>query len=481
MNISKYFLSLLLVLTSATSAVAVKPQTAVNMFVADKSLRHASVGICVMEIDSAKIVASNAPEQADITASTMKAVTAATALETLGKDFTFSTKVYAIGEINNGTLHGNLLIKGGGDPTLGSKYFPEQSSFTDTIASMLANTGIEKIKGSILIDGSAISYPPISQRWMVEDICWDYGAGMFGLNFADNVLNVSFERSGKEPSDITIKPDFPGLEITNLVQLYNPSEPHSSNGVSATIDYNPPALTFYGSTERRKRRYSSTFANPAPHLLLQDSMVRTLNHAGIDIEGSTIKPKHLTDTLELLDYRSPALSEIIKSLMHRSDNMYTEMVLRAMASNSGCPATDEYGIKVAYDFWEKKGLDTSGLFMKDGCGLARNGKASARFLCEMLARSYQDRDSIGVDFATLFPLAGVDGSVKSLLARTSLQGSIALKSGSMGDVQCYAGYYPAQNPKYTVAILVNNFNGTRKELRRNIEYFFLNVFSEIGQ
>ena len=480
MNISKYLLSAIIATGICSPSQAMSPQAAADAFAADASLRHSSVGICILNIDSAKVIADHAADQSDITASTMKTVTSATALETIGKDFTFSTRLYAVGEIDkHGMLNGDILIKGGGDPTLGSKYFASQPSFADTIAAVVKKAGISKIKGRIIVDGTAIPFPPVSQVWMNEDLAYSYGAGCFGLCFADNVMNVSFDRSGEEVAGIRITPDFPQLHVNSHVQLFNDGEELPTDELTALMDYETPAITLWGAAHRRDKRYSYTYANPAPHLLLQDSVLRTLRYADIKVKDAKTRNDEHADTMLLLDYRSPKLSEIIASLLYRSDNMFTEMVLRAIAANAGKAATAENGIDVVYNLWNGKGLDTSGLFMKDGCGLARNGKSSARFLCEMLAQTYRDRDIIGIDYSTLFPVAGVNGTVKSLLAGTELQGSVALKSGSMGEVQCFAGYYPAQNPKYAVTILVNSFNGPRSELRKNIEKFFINAFSEV--
>lgn len=481
-TIFKYLFSALIVTESCFTAVAMKPQETADLFASDSTLTHASVGICVMQIDSAKIIAQHAADQSDITASTMKTVTSATALETLGKDFTFHTKVYAVGELGkNGTLKGNIVIKGGSDPTLGSRYFPEMPSFVDTLVSVVKQSNIKKIKGNIITDGSAIPFPPTSLSWMVDDLAYGYGAGCFGLSFADNLIRISFDRSGEEASNIQTIPSTSEIQLDSRIRLFNEGEPLPTDELTAQVDYNTPALTLWGATYRRDQAYTRTFANPAPQLLLKDSVLRALRYAEIKVNDSEARLSGEQDTLLLLDYSSPKLSEIIQSLLHRSDNMFTEMVLRAIAANAGKEAIPENGIDIVYDLWESKGIDTKGLFMKDGCGLARNGKSSAKFLCEMLAQAYKDKELIGIDFSTLFPTAGVNGTVQSLLSGTDLQGSVALKSGSMGEVQCFAGYYPAQKPKYTVTILVNGFNGSRSNLIKNIEKFFLNVFSEVDK
>ena len=454
-------------------------QCAVDRFSSDSTLRYASVGICVMRIDSATIVAGHAAEQSMITASTMKTVTSATALEVLGKDFTFGTQVYALGEIDrHGTLRGNLVVRGGGDPTLGSRYFADRSDFVDSVVAAVKHAGIRKINGRVEVDASLIPYPPVSPRWMVEDLSYDYGAGCFGLCFADNVLTVSFDRSGEEPTDFIVTPGIDGLAVNSRVALGDKGDIMPVDYVEALMDYDTPAINLWGGTYRSEQRFSDTFANPVPHRLLLDSLCRALKAEDVNVRGKNIDIDELRDVHLVADYRSPQLPEVLKSLLYRSNNMFTEMVLRAVALHDDGAATAANGIAKVKALWRSKGVPVDALFMYDGSGLARNGKASARFLCELLRSVQADSDSIGVVFSSLLPLAGVSGTLKSLLAGTPLQGKIALKSGSMGDVQCFAGFYPAENPQYTVAILVNNYSCSRKTLRRNIEKLLLELFSE---
>ena len=118
MQMNKILTLLALTAISIFNALAVAPyQKAVNNFVSDPMLKHASIGVCVMDLETGEILADADAEKTFVTASTMKIITSASALEILGKDFHFHTMVYAVGKIDGeGTLHGNLIIQGGGGP-----------------------------------------------------------------------------------------------------------------------------------------------------------------------------------------------------------------------------------------------------------------------------------------------------------------------------------------------------------------------------
>lgn len=480
-NLGLRNLLLLVLATICTTAMAMSPQAAAYAFATDDSLAHASVGICVLDIHSGQVVAEYCPDQSLVTASTMKVVTAASALYSLGPDFTFSTKVFLTGNIDkNGVLHGNIVVQGGGDPTLGSKHFADRTSLPDSIASLLTAAGVKSVEGTIITDTSLIPFPPAIATWQVEDLAWDYGAGCFGLCYADNVITVSFNTAKNVSNDASVRPWYPEIKVKNMVSLYPKRDMPGREDISALMDYAEPSITLWGQAAINSGFCARTFANPAPHLLLKHQIAKRLGSQGITVNGEEIATKAANRQL-ILDYPSPPLSEILLSMLTRSDNLYAEMVLRAIGINYGKSASIDDCLDAVAALWLKKGLDTSALFMKDGSGLSRNGRASARFLCQLLSQVQTDNNALGVDMASLLPLAGESGTVARLLKKSSLKGTVALKSGSMNGVHCYAGYYPAQDPKYAVAILVNAFNGPRADLRSNIEQLLINLFVQEGQ
>ena len=464
-------LTLALAAASALTIIANDFQGAVDRFVNQNIFRNASVGVCVLRLDSGTVVAANAPHQSLITASTMKTVTSASALELLGPDFTFVTEVKAIGKIDDNHLKGDLVVVGHGDPTLGSRHFAKMPNFVDSVVSAVKSLGIERIDGNIIFDESAYPFETFSDLWMAEDLAYDYGPGVHAINFADNLVRLSFDRSGDVARDFVFTPAVRNLEVVCHATIGDKQDMHRLLNIGPN-----PNILLYGSIKRSDKRYISDFVNPLPAQLLCDSIDAALHNADI-----RVRHKHHhhadADTVLVMQYRSPQLKKIVESLLDRSDNMFTEAVLRALAVHNGKEASAANGLAVIDSLWRTKGLDTKPLFQRDGSGLARNGRASAHFFTQMLRQVNADSTTIGVAMPSLMTHLGVSGNIGQRIKKSPLKGKIASKSGSMSDVQCYVGYFPAENPQYSWAILVNNWHGSRANLKDEIELLLLNLFS----
>lgn len=211
--------------------------------------------------------------------------------------------------------------------------------------------------------------------------------------------------------------------------------------------------------------------NPAE--LLTEETYMSIALTGIEAEGRAVecRPDSLTTTL--LTYRSPRLKEIMKSLMVRSDNLMAEGVLRALATGE----TRDSAITIERNFWEDRGVDIKHQRILDGSGLTRSNAVSARFIADVLTSMAHDK-KVSKDYVSLFPKAGRDGTMKRFLRKTRLDGKLALKTGSMTGVQCYAGYKlnEEDNPTHVVVIMVNNFGCERVDVRKAAEQLLLELF-----
>ena len=152
--------------------------------------------------------------------------------------------------------------------------------------------------------------------------------------------------------------------------------------------------------------------------------------------------------------------------MHRSDNLMAEGILHAIQPDGNIGSI----IKKELEMWYEKGVDTCGIVIEDGSGLSRNNRISPYFMADVLIWMVNNGNSDG-RYLSLFPRAGIEGSMKNFGKGTPLEGRFAAKTGSMRGVQCYAGFMLNNDgrPTHVVIVMINNFNGSRARLKKSIE------------
>ncbi len=476
----RLILSILTVLATTAHVMAYTAQEAVDRFVSHSSLRYASVGVQVIDLDSAKSIASYRPEQANITASTMKTVVSSAALGMLGPHFRFETPVYLDGEVRDGCFYGTIVIRGTGDPTLGSVFLPRQANIVDEIIDALVARGISRVEGAVMGDDSYYGYPYFDEDWDVGDLAYDYGAAVHALNYHDNLVEVSYTMDSRgRLSRYSFSPAVPGMKVVSHCR-----GSRGRNAITPYLNYSLPALVLTGETTAKS--YRNTYANPTPAPMLVDSVERALLHnsairydydaTALDNIGQGERERTL-----LVIHKSPELTEVITSLLDRSDNMFAHALLRALGAREWetrnetamPPDLDVIGVAAVKRWLGQQGVNTDPLFMRDGSGLARANKAPVSFFGEMLSMMAERRFD-GVRLCDLMPKAA--GRAGKTLKENPLSDQIVLKSGSMRHVQCFVGYYPAEKPRYCFAVLVNNFTCSQASIREQIGTFLCNLF-----
>lgn len=417
-----------------------------------------SVGVYVATVDSGRVVMEQDSRRLLTPASILKSLTVATAYGMLGPDYRWSTTVSACGPVaDGGVLMGDLVIKGGGDPTLGSRHFKEQPSFIAAVTGALRKRGITRIAGNIVVDSSAVPDGGAVSSWEVEDIGWDYGAGAYALNWSDNTFTINV------PAMTTSMP-VPDLNVVNAL---------TPRGSSLTLTRGVGSNTIVVGGSLRGRKQATLFCSmPDPGAVLVNRLEASLVASGIRVEhgapaGADSKP------VELLTYHSPKLAEVGRSLMVRSDNLMAEATLRAIAPEA--PLDSALNREVKY--WRSKGLDTGYWRINDGSGLSRYNAISAATLGSVLRHMALD-STLSADYIDSFARVGLDGTLTSFMAKNPRKNEFVLKSGSMGGVQCYAGYRLDPDTRaatHVIVVMVNNLIGSRAELRRAVEQMLLNI------
>lgn len=389
-----------------------------------------------------------------IPASITKAVTTASMLNIASPEERFETKVLAIGDIVADTLlEGNIVVMAAGDPTIESRFFPENSGFADSIARALSEIGIKRISGRIIIDESGFPDATVPPGWMDEDLLYPYGAVLHGANFRDNrcVLHL--------PSGTT-SPEVPGIKVKFL----------RAKGRRVKVSREDGSETFIARGPRRA--FNESVAVPYPCKMMECEIGRRLSEAGITVEGNNVDPKD--QQAIIYAHYSPSLGRIMQSLMHRSDNMMAEGILRALTPGG----TRRQALDEQRQIWAQLGLLPFKVNVVDGSGLSRSNRLTGKFMTTLLTTmSFADNARA---YTSLFPRAGYDGTVRNFLVDTPLEGRVALKTGSMRGVQSYAGYifdeYSGE-PTHSIVLIANNFRCSRAALKAAFQRLLLKIFA----
>lgn len=238
--------------------------------------------------------------------------------------------------------------------------------------------------------------------------------------------------------------------------------PDTWNSADKAADYGAGA---FGLNYRRNHSGSRSVANPAAHFL--SALDKALAKTGIVLEKRNYTGGGRNT---LLVHKSAPLDEIMRSCMMRSDNLYAECLLRHAAIAVGRPGSVEEGIAIVDGMWRRDRAPMEGVRIADGSGLSRSGRLTAGFLAHVLRFNSTDPY-----YASFFPLAGTEGTLRSFLRGSRLETYIALKTGSLRDVQAYAGYRLDDDyvPTHVVVVIANSFRGSRQALRAAVEKLLL--------
>lgn len=450
-------------------------------------MRGASFSLVVKDVQEGRTVYSYDTDRLQSPASVLKTVATATALEILGEDYRYPTTLEYDGILENGTLEGNLYIKGSGDPSLGSSHFaPGQNKFLSTWIAALQKAGIKHITGSVISDERIFDTEGVSIKWLREDMGNYYAPGSYGISIFDNMYKLSLQTgaAGTRPVLKGTEPDIPFIRFKNYLKAA-PVSSDSAYIIGAPLD---DVRYLYGVLPANREAYVLKGDIPDPALYLARYLTDQLQQKGIRVDGSPscyrieVEENRWKkgERKEIVTTYSPTLREIASVCNHVSHNLYADALVKTVGLQYK-PRRNEMissfgrGVQVVKEYWEKKGLDVFPLRMNDGSGLAPADKVSAGFMGELLV--YMATESAVSDaFIASLPQAGIEGSVRNFLKGSKLQGKARLKSGGITGVRSYAGYITKDGKTYAVAVFSNNYSCPMSRMTRALEKLLLQLF-----
>ena len=393
-------------------------------------------------------------------ASNLKLVTTAAALGTLGPDFRYSTELVTNGKIHKGTLKGDLIIRGSGDPTFGSpSMFPEKDPTTifDQWADSLEKLGIEKIDGAIIADPNYFTDDIFPEGWAVEDLPFYFATGSSGLSFADNSVSVSVTpglHNGAK-AIYEISPETEYFTIDNAANTREPKVVSKSQGKDSSLTsvYLPSntikitrapgenAIAIVGTIDRGASGVHEQLSVENPPLYAATTFREMLEYRGFTITGGTMTTAELDEKIDygnaqtLLQYTSPPMSEIVKVVNKKSQNFYSEQLLRTIGKEMLGKGNWESGIIAVKKYLSSLGLDADRITLFDGSGLSRMNLISPSDLVSLL-RAVQRQQKIFPAFDSSLPVMGVDGTLSERLRQSSAMGNVHAKTGFLTGIRC---------------------------------------------
>lgn len=419
-------------------------------------------------LESGKIIVDQNSSISIAPASNMKLFTSSAALDILGEDHKFVTRIYYDGNINKqGVLDGNIYLVGGGDPTLGYDLV-EGSLPLDALmeywVQAFKKIGIKKVKGSILADDLLYDKKTIPDNWSWIDIGNYYGTGANALTINNNLYFLYFKPSNKVGGTAKVlrtEPIVDGLEFTNYMKTGKKGSGDNGYIYCAPLQFN---ATLRGTIPSGVNEFSIKGSIPDPPLFAVQKLKMSLSEKGINVEGAAQKLKNkisYDNSKMIIETHSPSLKDIVYIVNKRSDNLYTEMLFKAIGLVSEGSGTIESGEKAVKQFLKQNSINSDGLMMYDGCGLSRSDAVTAKMITDLL-ETVTKNEYFNSFFNSLAVVGDPNdiGFFKSMGRGTEIEKNAHIKSGVISGVRAYSGYLKDKKGRTIVfSLIANNFNG----------------------
>ena len=395
-------------------------------------------------------------------ASNMKILTVAAAAETLGWDARFTTTVEASGIVSAGTLDGDLIVRGGGDPTINTRE-DRGSAVFDEWALALRAAGISHITGRVVGDDQAFDDEGLGPGWSWDYLQYGYAAPSGALQYNEDVatLRVQPAASAGEPAVVEFGAGS-GLTLLNRAMT-------GAAGSAETIDFrrhlDRPILELTGSIPLGSAAIARNVAVVNPTEFFAQALKDALIARGITVAGAVVDLDDIAAEFQgsprerqvIASTLSPTLREIAAVLMKVSHNLYAETLLKAMGATDGALGTTQGGRTAARTVFRAWGVPDDAYVQVDGSGLSRYNYVTAETLTSILQHLYADARH-REPFAATLAVAGKDGTVEKRMRKTRAEGNALTKTGSIANVRTLSGYVRTRDGEnLAFAILANDF------------------------
>jgi D-alanyl-D-alanine carboxypeptidase/D-alanyl-D-alanine-endopeptidase (penicillin-binding protein 4) len=379
-------------------------------------------------------------------ASVIKLLTTYSALLALGYNYSWETKFYHTGKIRNGVLHGNLIVKASGDPTL-------KSEDLDSIVSQIKDAGIRRIVGNIVIDRTRFKVPNKNNSGFDKNRYSPYNAMPDAMMFNERKSTVCVTFRGRKAKISKDVPDR-SYKVINKLKITNGSCRGKRAWPHVSIKHS--TLIFSGKISRHCSERTVCKVLTKPYLSFYYALRDKMKQSGIKVKGKFKLQKTPKHAQYIFSHYSRSLEEIISIVAKKSNNLYARQILLTLGAKIyGEPGTSYRGRKAIERILGRYNLLEKGTtYIDNGSGLSRSSRVTAQSLANLLKHGYKN---YGQRWMNTLSIAGVDGTIKRRFANSSVFGRAWMKTGTIKHVANIAGYVEGVSGRmYVVVVLVND-------------------------
>jgi D-alanyl-D-alanine carboxypeptidase/D-alanyl-D-alanine-endopeptidase (penicillin-binding protein 4) len=438
----------------ATAPAATGLAARIDSILRRPALRQAQWGIEMRDAATGRLLYARDAERRFIPASNLKLVVAAAAAHHLPAGFRFRTTLLGTGPVVNGTLRGDMVLYGRGDPMISDRYFPTRAAVWEMLADSLRARGITRVSGAVVADESWFDTEYVRGDWETYDTRWWYGAPVSALGFNDNSIDFRVEGAPGRPR-ITWEPR------SSYVTLENAA---TTAAGPATIDFERAGsgVRAYGTLPAGAAPRTEHFAVASAARYAGTTFRETVERRGIDV--ATDEVRVVSDPARspargatvLAEHRSPPLAQAIGPILLNSQNWFAEQLLKTLGREVRGAGSWDAGIAVERAFLTSVvGIDSADFVLRDGSGLSAGNLVTPRSLVRLLA--YVRRTPRQSVVREALPVSGGKGSLSARF--TDLPGRVRAKTGYIGNVDSLAGYLTLADGREVIFAIIANGSG----------------------
>ncbi len=395
----------------------------------------------IYNLTAAKPLLSVNADSALNPASSVKLLTAYTALTKLGIHYSFKTSFYR-------EKKGDFCVKGGGDPA-----FVMEDLYL--VVETLKRKGVEEFSGKAILDSSVFDEELYPENRNSQDSERAYNSPIAGLNFNYNTISV-FVNPTEKGHAARIGLDFPFdfVKVKGKVM--------TSSGTDVSWDKKGKddleIVSLGGKIAAGAEEWRKPFRIRDPIHGFGEAFFKMMNHGGIPTKGAMKISRGTCSGEPMLVYQSKPLSFIVGLMDKYSNNFIADALVKTLdAENNKKQGTSEGGLKLIRAEMKKIGIDVSsnGRQVVSGSGLSDGNHLAASDFIALMKQIHREKTILPEMLASL-PLAGIDGTLKKKYNGTEVQGRLRGKTGTLNGVQSLVGIYPTMAGDWiAVAVVVN--------------------------